>query len=252
MSKKEQTHYLINLLSPKSGEIILDLGCGTGDEIKRICQVSRVKKVYGVDNSEEFLTKAKQKLSKEGKKGLVELIKSDAAKKLPFPPKHFNAVFSAELTECLTEKERKFLLKEIHRVLKPGGRVLTEHTDWDTQVWNTSNKSLERKLVHAFCDTTQGWMQTSEGWMGRKLWGLFNQSKLFKKCKITSYNLIDTKYTPSFYGYQRSLDIKVVLKNKKAKITNKNINDFLTDLRKQSKKGTYFYSVNRYIHIGYK
>jgi hypothetical protein len=33
----------------------------------------------------------------------------------------------------------------------------------------SSDRELTRSLVHAFCDTTQAWMETSDGTMGRKL-----------------------------------------------------------------------------------
>jgi SAM-dependent methyltransferase len=247
-----QTNFLIDILSPKQGEVILDIGCGTGNEIKRICNVAKVKKVHGIDISEKALLKAEKNLSKEIKQGKVELLKAGASDKLPFPSKYFDAIFSAELIECLPKKKQNLFLKEMHRILKPGGRILTEHTDWDTQVWNASDKNLERKLVHAFCDTTQGWMESSEGWMGRKLWGFFNNSKLFKNCRMEVYVLTNTKYKAPFYGYQRSLDMSVTTKNKNYKITKKDVEKFLTDLKKRDKKGTYFYSVNRYIHIGYK
>jgi len=247
----EQTNFLINTLSPKQKETILDIGCGTGNEIKRICDTTKIKKVYGLDFSKP-LSKAKKLLLKEIKKGLVELVEGDASKKLPFQNNYFDAVFSAELIECLNKKKQISLLKELHRILKPGGRVITEHTDWDTQVWNTYNKDLERKLVHAFCDTTQDWMESSEGQMGRKLYGLFNKTNLFKNCSIVVYVLTNTEYKPSFYGYERSLNLSVTMKNKKYKITKKEIDNFLADLKKQAKNNTYFYSVNRYIHIAYK
>lgn len=247
-----QTKFLIETISPKTGEVILDIGCGKGEEINQICATSRPKKVYGLDVSKKALDKAEKLLSKDIKGGKVELIKSSATDKLPFQSNFFDVVFSAELLECLPEKKRIALLKEIYRVLKRGGRVVSEHTDWDTQVWNTKNKNLERKLLHAFADTTQGWMESSDSWMGRKLWGTFQKTKLFKNCRMVAYVLMNTDYKPGFYGYDRSLDLAVAIKNKKSKVTKRDVRGFLSDLKKQAKSGNYFYSVNRYVHVGYK
>ncbi len=50
---------LLELLKPKAGEIILDLGCGTGDLAKKLldCGV----KVIGIDKSENMIGQAKSK-----------------------------------------------------------------------------------------------------------------------------------------------------------------------------------------------
>ncbi len=246
MTDKElQTEYLVDRLAPKRGEVILDLGCGTGRELERILRLGKVGKVVGLDSSEKLLTVAKRRLSHYVKRGKAELLIGDAGKKLPFASRSFHAVFSAELMECLPEVRRSRLLREIHRVLKPGGRVLTEHTDWDTQVWNASDRNLERRLVHAFCDWTQGWMESSDGWMGRKLLALIRRSKLFKNIEVSTYVLANNRYRPGFYGYDRSQDLKTLAKESKG-IQPASVQRFLRDLQRRDRRGLYFYSVNRY------
>ena len=164
-----QRSFFIDALAPKRGESILDLGCGTGADLERVLALRRGVTLVGLDCSETMLRKAETRLSRSLKRATVALVAGDAGQRLPFPSKSFNAVYSAELMECLPADKQARLLREVRRVLKPGGRVLFEHTDWDTQVWNASDKMLERKLVHAFCDWIQGWMETSDGWMGRRL-----------------------------------------------------------------------------------
>jgi SAM-dependent methyltransferase len=238
--------FLISRLAPRRGESILDLGCGTGEDLERILQLHRGVRVVGMDSSDRILLGARRRLSKYIKRGTAELIAGDAGKKLAFPSNHFDAVFSAELMECLLPDRRGLLLREIRRVLKPRGRVLFEHTDWDTQVWNASDPVLERKLVHAFCDWTQGWMDSSDGWMGRKLFGLFRQSKLFTGVEVEAYVLTNDRYKPRTYGYARAQDLLELARARRGvRITE--ARRFLRDLEKQDRARTYFYSVTRFI-----
>lgn len=243
--KDLQTAYLVQCLFPKRGETILDLGCGTGREMERILRIRNATKVVGLDNSAKFLGVARKRLSRYVKRGSAELVIGNAGKKLQFPSRSFDAVLSVELMECLPETKRSRLLREIHRVLKPGGRVLMEHTDWDTQAWNASDRDLERRLVHAFCDWTQSWMESSDGWMGRKLLAQFRRSKLFKNIEVGTYVLTNDRYRPGFYGYDRSQDLKALAKVAKG-VRPGDVRRFLRDLQRQNRRGHYFYSVNRY------
>jgi SAM-dependent methyltransferase len=192
---------------------------------------------------------ARRRLSRYAGSGRAELVVGDAGEKLPFPSKHFDAVISVELIECLPPAKRAQLLKEIRRVLKPAGRVLMEHTDWDTQVWNVRDKALARKLVHAFCDWTQGWMATSDGWMGRRLLGLFRGARCFGGLAIAVHVLTNDRFQPGTYGYDRAQDFLSLAKAKKG-ITLAEARRFLRDLKARHREGSYFYSVTRYVVTG--
>jgi predicted SAM-dependent methyltransferase len=54
---------------------------------------------------------------------LRDVIFVDATKKLPFPDGAFDNVFSEHMIEHLCYRDAMRLIKELHRVLKPGGRV---------------------------------------------------------------------------------------------------------------------------------
>ena len=101
---------VFSMLRSRGGKA-LDLGCGTGNytlELKR-----RGFDVIGLDASEGMLEIARSK-------GL-ECVKGDAYS-LPFPDESFNLVLSVTMFEFIHEPEK--VLREIHRVLKPGGEVL--------------------------------------------------------------------------------------------------------------------------------
>ncbi len=101
---------VFSMLRTKSGKA-LDLGCGTGNytlELER-----RGFDVIGLDASEGMLKIARSK-------GL-NCIKGNAYS-LPFPDETFDLVLSVTMFEFIHGPER--VLREIHRVLKPGGEVL--------------------------------------------------------------------------------------------------------------------------------
>lgn len=242
----DEPQYLTDLLAPKRGDAILDLGCGTGVHLESILCSSPVRKVVGIDISEAQVAIARRRLSRHVRRGTAEVCVGDAGKTLPFPSASFHAVLSVELMECLVAPKQNRLLREIHRVLKPGGRVLMAHTDWDTQLWNARDQALERRLVHAFCDWTQGWMECSDGWMGRKLAGVLRRSKLYKGIRVSTHVLTNDRYTPRTYGYQRSRDL-LDLARKVRGVRSADVHRFLRDLRRLDRTGAYFYSVNRYV-----
>jgi trans-aconitate methyltransferase len=105
---------LVDLLDPKAGEEILDLGCGTGDLAERIRQ--KGAKVTAIDNSAEMIAAAKQKYP------LIDFqVKS--ATDFSFDKK-FDAVFSNAALHWILEKEKA--VQQIYNCLKPDGRLVAE------------------------------------------------------------------------------------------------------------------------------
>ncbi|NJE04617.1 class I SAM-dependent methyltransferase [Thermococcus sp. M36] len=101
---------IFSMLRTKSGRA-LDLGCGTGNYTVELKKLGF--DVIGLDASERMLEIARSK-------GL-ECIKGDAYS-LPFPDESFDLVLSVTMFEFIHEPEK--VVREIHRVLRPGGEVL--------------------------------------------------------------------------------------------------------------------------------
>jgi ubiquinone/menaquinone biosynthesis C-methylase UbiE len=113
---------LIDLARVQPGEVVLDVGCGTGTlAIAAKRRVGPAGSVYGIDASPEMITRASTKATKANvdvafKKAIVEA--------LPFPDEYFDAVFNTLMLHHLPSKAREQCAREMLRVLKPGGRVL--------------------------------------------------------------------------------------------------------------------------------
>ncbi|WP_226666408.1 class I SAM-dependent methyltransferase [Metabacillus litoralis] len=105
---------LIDLLDPKEGEKILDLGCGTGDLAKNL--FDKKIEVIGIDKSENMINQAKTKYPE------IEFFVEDATE-LSYH-QEFDAVFSNAALHWI--KTPKKALNCIYKSLKKDGRFIAE------------------------------------------------------------------------------------------------------------------------------
>lgn len=110
-------------LAISEGESVLEIGYGTGHSLVALAQsVGDSGKVYGVDISDGMQKVSEKRVSEAGLSDRVELQVADTPP-LPFADDTFDVVsmsFTLELFPLDTIPE---MLKEIRRVLKPGGRL---------------------------------------------------------------------------------------------------------------------------------
>lgn len=105
---------LLNLLQPQPGELILDLGCGTGHLTALIAQSGT--RVIGLDHSAQMLETARQQYPQ------LEFIQGEAS---DFSlPEACDAVFSNAVLHWV--KRASAAAACIARALKPGGRFVAE------------------------------------------------------------------------------------------------------------------------------
>lgn len=97
---------------------VLDLGVGTGN---LSCRIQTCSELIGVDISEAMMNIAKPKLSHIKN---VSFIKSDILEYVSENQKMFDVIMSTYTIHHLTEEEKQFLMKEIWKYLKPGGRAV--------------------------------------------------------------------------------------------------------------------------------
>jgi len=110
---------MIRRARPLPGEHILDLACGTGVVTRLVARsVASPGRLTGADHSAEMLDVARG-LARES--GLdAEWVQADAAS-LPFDNDCFDLAFCQQALQFFPD--RPMALRELHRVLRPGGRV---------------------------------------------------------------------------------------------------------------------------------
>ena len=106
----------------KSSVNVLEVGCGDGNNLWVV--VREGFNAYGIDGSAAAIDKARGRLAKENYSG--DLRVGRFGEPLPWQNDHFDLVIDrAALTYC-DDATMRFMLSEIHRVLRPSGRVFLD------------------------------------------------------------------------------------------------------------------------------
>lgn len=110
----------VKLLAPEKPKFILDIATGTGDFAIETISL-KPEKVIGVDISEGMLEVGRKKMKARGYDAIIDMRLGDS-ENLPFEENKFDAVIVAFGVRNFENLEKG--LAEMHRVLKPGGRVV--------------------------------------------------------------------------------------------------------------------------------
>ena len=105
----------------RGDEAALDLGCGTGSLVNEIKSQFPRMAVTGMDPDRKMLQLAEKKIKKTGAE--IEL-RHGFAQKLPFPDASFDIVTSTMVFHHLPGEVKVAAMKEVRRVLMPGGFFL--------------------------------------------------------------------------------------------------------------------------------
>src|SRR5712692_6879756 len=105
---------IVSLLAPQRGELILDVGCGTGHLTKQIAESGA--RVVGLDSAASMIETARQTYPD------VEFVVADAAA-FTFPYA-FDAVFSNAALHWIPDAAG--VVAHVAQALKPGGRFVAE------------------------------------------------------------------------------------------------------------------------------
>lgn len=112
---------VLDLVSIPDGAGVLDVGCGTGILVELLKRKLPNSQVVGIDPDDEALQIAKERL--EGAQLSAEL-KKGYAEVLPFPDESFDFCLSTLVFHHLPNEIKLKTLQEMHRVLKPGGKIV--------------------------------------------------------------------------------------------------------------------------------
>jgi SAM-dependent methyltransferase len=134
-------------LNLRSGERVLEVGCGGGFYASEAARcVGSEGGVCAIDISEDQIQVARERCREFP---WVQCNIEDVTS-LPYEDSEFDACYGVQVLEYLSNLEQA--LRELHRVLRPGGRILILATNWSSVVWNSEWSDRMKKVL-------EGWGQ---------------------------------------------------------------------------------------------
>jgi SAM-dependent methyltransferase len=109
----------------KSGQRVLDVGCGTGTLACMLSQLESRAEIHGLDGDADMLDRARRKAVGQGRR--IQFAHG-LAYPMPYPDQYFDAVVSSLFFHHLDSPSKQQVLCEIFRVLKPCGQL--HIADW--------------------------------------------------------------------------------------------------------------------------
>lgn len=114
--------HTLSVSGVRAGQRVLDLAGGTGDLASRFAEmVGPGGEVVLADINESMLKVGRDRLLNKGLAGNIRYAQVNA-EALPFPDNYFDCITIAFGLRNVTDKDAA--LRSMHRVLKPGGRLL--------------------------------------------------------------------------------------------------------------------------------
>ena len=189
---------------------VVDLGCGDGATLgELLARAGRDAVVVGIDVVTEALALAAARLEGERGAGRLRFLGADLDRTLPLASGTVDRALCHNVLECLRDPDG--FLAEVHRVLRPGGSLLLSHPDYDTMVFTAPDLELTRRLVHAYCDTQQDWMEAVNGTIGRWLHDIAARSP-FTVGPLTATVTLSRGWRPPMIGYEMARHVATVLR----------------------------------------
>ena len=105
----------------RPGERVLDIGCGTGTLAIAAAETQPACEVLGIDPASAMVARAREKARATGVTARFEV---GAIEKLPADDASFDVVLSSLMLHHVPEESRVEGLREVRRVLRPGGRLV--------------------------------------------------------------------------------------------------------------------------------
>jgi len=158
-------------------DFVLDIGCGNGVSTGNMI----AKYAVGIDLSQTELSRAKKKFPK------CDFLVADA-RKLPFKSNTFDKVIAINMLHHVQDPEK--VLKEVYRVLKKGGKLITVDPNLTNPIGYTTRGLFKLLNLKKFFPKFPQFALGEDEYQFTKTayYKLFDQSP-FKKFKITPHRL---------------------------------------------------------------
>lgn len=149
--------WALAVLAPQSGETAVDVGAGTGTEVRRLAElVGPSGAALGVEPHAGLRGVAEERVA-----GTTARFVDGDATALPFDDASVDVLRCERVFQHLPDAAAA--AREFARVLAPGGRLVVIDSDWGGQVQHPGDPAVVRRMQEAF------WARTPNPFAGRLL-----------------------------------------------------------------------------------
>jgi ubiquinone/menaquinone biosynthesis C-methylase UbiE len=149
LTESKAAQKVVELAEIRDGQRILEVALGTGLLFARILRLNRTGETFGVDLSPAMIAKAKKHL--EGISGEHCHLQIANAYHLPFDSNAFDLLINNFMLDLLPEEDFTVVLREFHRVVKPGGLLVVSTMSfgkkWYNAIWYRVAKHFPQLLT---------------------------------------------------------------------------------------------------------
>ncbi len=234
-----QRNRTLDALALQAGEQVLDAGCGTGLLLEQMAlSIGDKGRAVGVDFSADMLEVAVQRC-----RGLSNVeLQQGSVESLDFESDIFDVVSCTQTLLYVGQVETA--LAEIHRVLKPHGRVAVLETDWRGVVFNSLDDSLTRRILDAWDNAV------ASPNLPVKVGKLLRQQG-FSAIKVEAIPIINTSFSGNNFS---SSMLEWFTKNavKHGAITRQESDLWQQQVQDLVAQDAYFFCVNRFLFTAVK
>jgi SAM-dependent methyltransferase len=236
----ERLRWLAGLVGARPGERIVDLGSGTGSALHAITEGIELE-LLGFDSSPSVLRTAARMLDARPHRRYL-LAQADLNDPIPLASASTDRALCHNVLECLSSPDA--LVTDVHRVLRPGGRFVLSHSDFDTLVFASEDLDLTRRLVRSYCDKQQDWMEAVDGTIGRRLVDIVRSSPLRVDDVQARVNL-SLRFQPGELGFAYAHNLTSTLRTN-GPVAPAELDGWLAGLSRLDARGAFVFSINDY------
>ena len=220
--------------NPRAGEHILDVGCGPGFLLRDLALATGpTGQAIGVDISEPMLALARRRCEDIPS---VRIEHGDATK-LPVGDGAIDLACALQTLAYVPNLDE--VLIELHRGLKPGGRLVILDTDFDSLVWESRDRERMRRIMTAY-DKHVAWPDLPRILPKRLKASGFE----LQRCEIVP--ILTLSFNPHTYAYGIVQFIHRFV-SEQAGIPQEDADAWRREFDELERTGCFLFSLNRYL-----